>query len=165
MKPRSSSHAIETRSRDSIRSQIDSYYKNGDALFRELSERDYGIDAVIELFDQGIPTGKFSLIQIKGTEKTIQPLKKGNCVSCQISSSNAMYAIQKHIPVFLIYTSITKSKGFYFVNIQKALTQQHFEKMQKQKEITIRIPIENNAMESLEPLFNEINQFYKQLER
>ena len=106
MKSRISSHVIETKVRDSIRSRINSYYSNGDALFRELSERDYGIDAVIEIFSDGVPTGKLTLVQIKGTEKTIQPLKTKNCVSCRISSSNAMYALQKKIPVFLIYTTL-----------------------------------------------------------
>ena len=161
MKPRISSHVIETKARDSIRSQINSYYQNGDALFRELSERDYGIDAVIELFENGIPTGKFTLIQIKGTENTIQPLKTKKCVSCKISSSNAMYAMQKNIPEFLIYTTISKPRGFYFVNIQSALTAEHFRKIKKQKEITINIPITNNALESLEPLFEEIKAFYE----
>ena len=54
---RISSHIIETKTRDYIRSVIDNYYENGDALFRELSERDYGIDGLIELFCDGDPTG------------------------------------------------------------------------------------------------------------
>lgn len=114
-------HVVETRARDYIRNQIDNFYKNGDALFRELTERDYGIDAVIELFDNGNPTGKFALLQIKSTEKTIKPLKTCNCVSCKISVSNAQYALQNNIPVMLIYVTLSKPKGFYFISIHDAL--------------------------------------------
>ena len=56
--PRSSSHVRETVARDMVRSKINSFYHNGDALIREWSERDYGIDFVLELFDGGCPTGK-----------------------------------------------------------------------------------------------------------
>ena len=74
------SHVIETKTRDYIRSVIDKYYENGDALFRELSERDYGIDGLIELFREGDPTGQIALVQIKGTSNTIQPLKNKDVV-------------------------------------------------------------------------------------
>ena len=50
---RSKPHVIETKSRDYLRSKIDDFYENGDALFREISERDYGVDAIIELFENG----------------------------------------------------------------------------------------------------------------
>lgn len=36
---RVSSHAIETIARDYVRSEINRFYDNGDALFRELTER------------------------------------------------------------------------------------------------------------------------------
>ena len=161
MKNRLSSHFIETKARDSIRCQINSY-KDGNALFRELSERDYGVDAVIEVFDNGVPTGKFALVQIKGSSKTIQPLKRSNYVSCKISSSNARYAQQNHIPVYLMYISLLKPKSFYFITLQKALTPNHLKKAKKQKEITIHIPIESNTMENIESIFQEINDFYSQ---
>ena len=63
---RTSSHVIETRSRDLFQQRINNSFKNGDALFRNLSERDYGIDGIIELFDNGQPTGKIAFVQIKG---------------------------------------------------------------------------------------------------
>lgn len=90
MKSRVNTHIIETRSKDHIRKVINS---TGMALFRDITERDYGIDAIIELFDDGSPTGKIALVQIKGTEKNIVPLKRSNAISCRISSSNACYKI------------------------------------------------------------------------
>ena len=50
---RTHSHLIETKSKDCVRSRINNFKDNGDCLFRELSERDYGIDALIECFDDG----------------------------------------------------------------------------------------------------------------
>ena len=66
-----STHVIET----CVRSRIDGFGDCGDYLYRELSERDYGVDAIIECFEDGIPTGKIGFLQIKGTSKEIAPLK------------------------------------------------------------------------------------------
>ena len=41
-------HEIETVSKDNIRSIINA---DGRGLFRELTERDYGIDAMVEVFE------------------------------------------------------------------------------------------------------------------
>ena len=155
---RISSHAVETKAVDSVRSKINSHYENGDALFRELTERDYGIDAVIELFNDGEPTGQFALIQIKGTQNAIIPLRQSECVSCRISSSNAKYSLQSNIPVFLIYLTVNKPDGFYYINLQGVFKGK---KLSRQKNITIHIPIKSNYLEDIEPLFEEIRQFYK----
>lgn len=159
---RTPSHVIETKARDYIRSVIDNYYENGDAIFRELSERDYGIDGLIELFSNGDPTGQIALVQIKGTTKTIQPLKRQDVVSCQISISNAKYALQNNLPIILLYVSITKPEGFYYVDINKIVNSTDLTKNAKQESIAIHIPIENNALEDLEPLFENIRNFYRQ---
>lgn len=158
---RISSHVIETKTRDYIRSVIDNYYENGDALFRELSERDYGIDGLIELFCEGEPTGHIALVQIKGTSNTIQPLKNKNVVSCSISSSNAKYARQNNIPILLLYATITKPYGFYYIDVNDAVNNMDNSKITEQGSITIHIPIENNALEDLEPLFEKIRNFYR----
>ena len=75
-------HIVETRSRDNIRSLID---RDGIALLRDLTERDYGIDAIMELFEDGCVTGKFALLQLKGKEHKIVPLKGSEEISCSIS--------------------------------------------------------------------------------
>ena len=79
---RTHSHLIETKSKDCVRSRINNFKDNGDCLFRELSERDYGIDALIECFDDGIPTGKIGFLQIKGTDAIISPLKRTPVIAC-----------------------------------------------------------------------------------
>lgn len=153
---RISAHVIETKAKDCIRTQIDNFYDNGDALFREITERDYGIDAIIELFYEGKPTGKIALVQIKGTKNVITPLKKSDEISCSISSSNAEYAFQNNLPVILFYVCITKPDCFYYVKLQDKITEDYCEKIKSQEKITIRIPINNNSMEDLEALFQLI---------
>lgn len=158
---RTNAHVIETKTRDFIRNKIDNYYENGDALFREVTERDYGIDALIELFDNEIPTGMIALLQIKGTEKTIVPLKEENSISCSISASNFRYALQCNIPVILIYATLSKPNGFYYMRIQDAITEDLRVKANNQSSITIRIPETNNAMDNFEGLFDLIREYYQ----
>ena len=161
MPSRTDSHYIETQTRNYIRSKIDSYYENGDALFREISERDYGIDAVIELFDNGYPTGMLAMLQIKGTQKTIVPLKCDKAVSCQISTSNFNYALQNNIPVILVYVTLSKPKGFYYIRLQDVVTDELLQKANRQDSITIRIPETNNAMDDLSGFFDLIREYYQ----
>ena len=73
---RASTHIIETKSTDIFRAKVNGFYQNGDALFRDITERDYGIDGLVELFEDGCPSGEIALVQIKGKEDTIIPLKK-----------------------------------------------------------------------------------------
>lgn len=156
---RTSTHVIETKSRDYIRNVIDNYYANGDALFREISERDYGIDALIELFDEGIPTGRLCLVQLKGTEKSIVPLQDGQNISCKISTSNAQYARQRIIPVVLFYVSIKEPGCFYFTSLNEAVETVNAEVITQQASITVHIPVSNNG-DHLELLFRFIADFY-----
>ena len=82
--------------------------------------------------------------------------------SCFCNRSYVRIADTRPLPKCISdIVNISKSQGFYFVNIQSALTEEHLRKIKTQKDITINIPTTNNALESLEPLFNEINAFYK----
>lgn len=139
---RTNSHWVETQSVNWFRTKVDNFEK-GDALFREMTGRDYGIDGVIELFDNGMPTGKIALVQIKGTSKTITPLvRTPELISCKISSSNALYAFQKNIPVLLVYISLNdEHEMLYFADIRSIITDEHKRKMEEQDEITVKIPI------------------------
>lgn len=159
--PRISPHVIETKTRDSLRSKIDSFYDNGDALFRELTERDYGIDAVIELFDNGMPTGMIALVQIKGSQNKIVPLIDNKAVPCKISASSAHYAEQNRIPVVLVNAYIGSPFCFYYAKLQDVVTEVQKRKIDYQKTITIRIPVENMITDDLEPLFEMIRTCYR----
>lgn len=75
--------------KDNVRKIINSE----NCLFREVTERDYGVDAIIECFDEGKITGKIAFLQIKGKSGEIVSLKKRPVISCTISTSNAKYAL------------------------------------------------------------------------
>lgn len=75
MPSRTNTHAIETRSCDLCRIIINSYFENGDALVRELTGKDYGVDFLLELFSNGFPTGNIAFLQIKGTVQDIDENK------------------------------------------------------------------------------------------
>ena len=152
-------HIVETRSRDNIRSLID---RDGIALLRDLTERDYGIDAIMELFEDGCVTGKFALLQLKGKEHKIVPLKGSEEISCSISASNASYALQQNIPVILIYASLEEKENIYYIALQNALTAAPLKKLEKgQDSITVRIPICNCVAEGMQPFFDIVNTFYE----
>lgn len=159
---RISSHAVETRSCDIIKLKINAAFENGDSLYRELTGRDYGIDGVIELFDNGCVTGMFALAQIKGTGEKIVPLvKTPQFISCSISSANAMYAFQNRIPVILFLVSLKAPDTIYFINVKQAVDESQREKIEAgQKSITIRIPVENVAIANMDEVFAIIRDAY-----
>jgi len=161
---RTGPHIIETKSKDIIRSKIDKFYQNGDALYRELTERDYGIDALIELFKEGNPTGSLALLQIKGTEKKFKALKRKPYISIQISTSNAKYGYQNNIPIMLLYVNTLNDEDIYYVKLQEAVGSIAQNKIKEQKEISINIPISNCIKEDLEPFFETIRCSYRNQE-
>lgn len=160
--PRTQQHVRETVSRDMVRRMIDAFYENGDALIREWTERDYGIDYLLELFDNGTPTGKLAFLQIKGTGMTIEKLRRSEEVSCPgVSISSLEYAKQKRIPFVLIYAS--SENLFYYIDLQ-SIVSKVFDKItgeSQRKTTTIRIPIMNCTYESnLSGFFDLINSYY-----
>lgn len=117
--PRTKSHIIETNSGDYFKTIIDSLYPNNDALVRQWTEKDYGIDFVVEFFNDGYPTGNIAYVQLKGTEEKIKKNKLSDYVSCpNVSLCSLEYAKQDKIPFILIYVSLAEPKEFYFIDIQ-----------------------------------------------
>ena len=155
-------HVRETKSRDMVRGLINSFYPNGDALVREWSERDYGIDFVLELFEDGVPSGKIAFLQIKGTDKPITRLKKTDEVSCSnVSVSTMEYAKQNRIPFIIIYTSLSEPRCFFFIDLQSRMDDVKKKIWNlEQKKTTIRIPYSNRAEKDLTYFFDLINSYY-----
>ncbi len=153
---RISSHRIETRSRDIFQKSVNN---NDNALFRTLSERDYGIDGIVELFDNDKPTGQIAYIQIKGTQLPITPLANSPEVSCKgISESNFTYAYQHNIPVILVFISIERPEAIYYMEMQEAVDK--FKDGIK-KTNTVRIPQENVLLnENMEEMFDIIRRYF-----
>lgn len=157
---RTENHRIETKSRLVFQNAISKYaeprLKITDVMYREFTERDYGIDAMIEIFESNNPSGKFAFIQFKGTSSKINKLKTTNFVSCKgISKSNLYYCRQTNNPVILVYVS-TYDGEFYYIDLQKAIDEA---KIDDADTVSIRIPIGNNSS-NLIHLFEIINQYY-----
>lgn len=116
-KVKSDSHDISRRGVNQFRLIVDD---NDDTIFRTLSDTDYGIDGIIEFFQDGYPTGKICYVQIKTTSKKIEKLKTKNGVSCPgISESKAYYCKQDIIPVILIYNSLEDKGSFYYLRLNE----------------------------------------------
>lgn len=161
MSKRVQSHKIETISKDIVRKYINAFITDDgiSMLFREVTERDYGVDAILELFENDNPSGKIAFLQIKGTQKTIQPMKSIAAVSCSLTTSNLHYAMQKNIPVILLYVSIEKPEYMYYVEVQTVLDSVRGKFAQKS--VTIHIPAENIAGSTgLEYLIEIVKKYY-----
>lgn len=155
---RTSPHKIDTNSKNVFRSIIDSN-KYCDALTRDVTERDYGIDFIVELFEDGNPTGMISFIQLKGTQKKLESLKNSKEVSCSgISRSSLPYGKQRNVPYIIVYLSI-ESNEFYFVDLQSIdiSTINNGDS----KSVTIRMPNENRCnKDNIEKFINIIKSYY-----
>lgn len=134
----------------------------GDVIFRELTGRDYGVDGQIELFENGEPTGRIAYIQLKGTSKKIEKLKRTDEVSCTgISKSNISYCRQQNVPVMLAYIS-TADNTFYYIDLQ-SVYQQTLNAIGDHESGTVRIPLENSSQE-LDKFFEIFNGYYNRQE-
>lgn len=147
---RISSHHTETTSRILFEMAVNNFeceelgMRQGDALFRQISERDYGIDGQVELFRHGEPTGYIAHIQLKGTSNTIRKLVHSDEVSCSgISKSNLAYCRQNNVPVMLVYVS-TEDQKFYFTDLQSVF-QDKIAQIADKGSGTVRIPAENHS--------------------
>ena len=162
---RISTHITETKSKNIFSSIITGFsspeHSCGDLLFREISERDYGVDGQVELFNHGEPTGRIAMIQLKATEKAIHRLKNAAAVSCHgISKSNLSYCRQRNVPVILVYCSNCEGK-FYYIDLQSVF-QERIEAIADNFSGTVRIPVSNNS-DDLSVFVKIINSYYDRI--
>ncbi len=157
------SHEIGQDAENIIRQIIDQSHK---AYFRNFTGRDYGLDAIVELFEDGCITGKFAFLQCKGKGEVIEQMARNNgYVSCNnISLSNMYYAEQENVLVLLAYASVKDKGMFYYINLSDVLNEDTLNKIKRcQKNFTIRIPASNNTRDNLEGFFEIIDNYYKNL--
>ncbi len=162
--PRTKTHKTETATRLIFETAISGYSNpalhitEGDLLFREPDERDYGVDGEVEVFNDEEVTGRLARIQLKGTNKEIVPLKTANFVSCpDISKSSLGYCRTRSIPFILVYVSKV-SKKFFFCDLQ-SVYQDALQRMGDGDTTTIRIPCGNNS-DHLDRFVEIIDDYY-----
>lgn len=147
-KRRTQPHIVSSQSTNKIKT----FLEKNDWLLRDITGVDYGIDAFLEYFDAGAITGKFSLIQLKGTASPIRKLKNSNNVSVAISDGTIEYSKQTNIPLILLYTSTDNdSSPIYFME----LNSYDFTSTK-----TVRIPTDNNLSDSPKGLYDIIKKYY-----
>lgn len=84
---------------------------------REVTGRDYGVDAEVEVFDRGRATGCLLLLQIKGTRR---PIHAGRSIAVDVPIQVMRYAERFVVPFMLCVCSVAKhSHGFRFFWLQE----------------------------------------------
>lgn len=132
MPKRTSAHKVETQSITILRELI-----SNEAIFRELSEKDYGIDGLIEFFDaDGHMDGEEISVQIKGSCNFV--VKKGFVRTPPIKTETVKYWVKKKQSVFILLIDVSK-KIIYFADV-KQLASSQTEKVNSQKTISFSIP-------------------------
>lgn len=87
--------------------------KQAGSLYRKLPGRDYGIDGIIELFEDEQTTGKFILVQIKGSKTKYGDDPEKTILSCTVRQTTFQYVRTSNLPVVLVAVD-TSTKTFYY---------------------------------------------------
>lgn len=132
---RGPTHRIDTKALRQIIAQL-----NEDWIIRNLEERDYGIDMQLELFDRDSPTGYMTLIQVKGTEKSL------SAENAKLGVKTLHYAELFNMPFFLFRTSLADNET-QFIWLQKYIATD-LEVLNprwrtKKEKVVIHVPSEN----------------------
>lgn len=114
-------------------------------LVRNMEERDYGIDLLLELFEEiheGVqkPTGQMLLFQIKGIDDSWDSSKKENTFY-QFPSKTLEYAKLFNIPFFVVEATL-KDSQVHFMHLQKYAKIKIINS--SEEKINITIPTEND---------------------
>ena len=110
-------------------------------IIREVSERDYGIDAYIELVSKdGNITGKLISVQLKGERNLEWKPSDGEsrvARSPSVRTTTATYWLGIPVPVFLFVADLT-AENVYFVSVQECIRRK-YDKLESQKSITFKL--------------------------
>jgi hypothetical protein len=110
-------------------------------IVREVSERDYGIDAYIELTSEaGQITGQLMSVQLKGVQAIDwRPSERGLRVasSPSVKTTTAAYWLGLPVPVFLFVADLT-AENIHFVAVQEGIRTQ-FDKLDSQSTISFAL--------------------------
>lgn len=138
---RSPTHKIEAASWRLLQEQAPDEW-----IVREVSERDYGIDAYIEITtSSGDVTGNLISVQLKGVEK-LNWKDQGSGIkttrSPPVKTATANYWLNLPVPVFLFVADLS-SRKIHYVSVEPEIRSQ-YEKLTKQESITFRLDEELN---------------------
>jgi hypothetical protein len=138
---RTDAHRIDTLAVRKVLSKL-----SPDWIVRDLSERDYGIDLMLEYYSNDKPTGQLVLFQVKGTSGAVN--FRGDVVKFQMQKHTLLYAERFPEPFFLVHTSTQIDTPIYFVWLQKYVTHRLDRnaaqwRVESEESININIPVTN----------------------
>ncbi len=112
---------------------------------RELTGRDYGIDMIIEVFENGIATGNLLSLQIKGTSKNISIAEK---IIYDLPVRTLIYSDMFIAPVLLVLCPVnSQQKGFYYLWLQEyirvILNRENPDWRKNTSKVRVKIPVRN----------------------
>ena len=140
---RPESHEIDTLARRKVPFVFPKSWEH-----RELTGRDYGIDMIIELFEEGCATGTFLILQIKGTSVKIENRIKE--LKFDIPVRTLIYSELFIAPVLLVVCPINLNPiKFYYLWLQEYIrvVLNHDRPTWRNNKATIRVSIPvNNYM-------------------
>ena len=161
MDSRIESHKIEEKTINIIENKIMNYEGRYTMMYRKILGRDYGVDGLVELFENDNPTGMIAYVQVKGTKREIEPLKRTKEIAVNnVSESCLKYASQDNIPLLLFYVSIQKGSPIYFVLLQEILSKNKSMLIDNKDKYRIKIPLENIIYEDLSSIVDIICSYF-----
>ena len=153
MVTRGPTHRIDTLAVRKVIAQLPA-----DWLIRNLEERDYGIDMLLEFFSGENATGKFALVQVKGTEKGAGAKPKLSAFPVK----TLLYAEMFSHPFFVFYVSL-KDDSVHFVWLQKyikTVLNPSGKKWRTQGSLSIPMPA-GNTLKANQQKILEVTDTYK----
>jgi len=153
-------HLIDTKAVKQVLNSIPDY-----CVIRELTERDYGIDLMIEFFSKigenqhkhpiYDTTGHICYLQIKGTEKQLK-INDDETISFSIDKKSLFYVEKFSTPFILVRVCTLKGKQeIYFLWLQRYISdkldnQKPDWRTETQESETLYIPIDNKLPSNFE---------------
>lgn len=134
---RISQHEIDSEACKIVANKFDRNWE-----IRDLTGRDFGIDKMVERFENGYATSEILLLQIKGTKKEIDT----NNPRFSLETKELQYAEMFTTPLILVYVSIKNSQQCYYVWLQEYIRvrlESDNPKWRKQNTNTIYFPKDN----------------------
>jgi hypothetical protein len=156
---RTQAHIIDTKAVKAVMSQLPDHW-----VVRELSERDYGIDLLVEIFVPGAKdsngkdafeaSGAIFHVQIKGTSEALTPVAAGS-INYSIEKRSLRYVEKFSSPFFLFRVSVVEPITVYFLWIQRYIKEamdvnDPYWRDSAKDSITVRIPKSNELQAGLE---------------
>lgn len=146
-------HRVRNHMIDEMACKIVSFKFGDDWIERDITGRDFGIDKMVERFESGYATSEIMMLQIKGTERSIDE----NNPRFSIPTKTLLYAEWFATPFILIYCSTTNPEQCYYLWLQEYIrVRLNFENenWREQGENTVYFPKKNilGSLESREHL-------------